>query len=97
MTFKQILDKAKENYIPAWRLMVATEVDEFFTEIEYELTEEEFETVSCFVYDWVIGCEATPREVVERLYKVITEDDYYKFSNIDHYYNEIVEEINQMF
>lgn len=97
MTFKQILDKAKENYIPAWRLMVATEVDEFFTEIEYELTEEEFETISCFVYGWVIGCEATPREVLERLYKVITEDDYYKFSNIDHYYNEIVEEINQMF
>lgn len=97
MTFKQILDKARENYIPAWRLMVATEVDEFFTEVEYELTEEEFELVCDFVYEWIIGCEATPREVLERLYKVITEDDYYKFSNIDHYYSEIVQEINQMF
>ena len=97
MTFKEILDKAKENYIPAWRLVVATEVDEFFSEKEYELTEEEFEQVSNFVYDWIIGCEATPYEVLERLYKVITEDDYYKFSNIDHYWSELIEEINQLF
>lgn len=97
MTFKEILDKARENYIPAWRLAVATEVDEFFSEKEYELTEEEFEQVSNFVYDWIIDCEATPYEVLERLYKVITEDDYYKFSNIDHYWSELVQEINEMF
>lgn len=97
MTFKQILDKARENYIPAWRLMVATEVDEFFENKECKLTEEEFELVCDFVYEWIIGCEATPREVLERLYTVITEDDYYKFSNIDHYWAEIVHEINGMF
>ncbi len=97
MYFKEILDKARKNYIPAWRLMVATEVDEFFENKEYKLTEEEFEQVCNFVYDWVIGCEATPHEVLERLYNVITEDDYYKFSNIDHYWSELVEEINRMF
>lgn len=97
MTFKQILDKARDNYIPAWRLMVATEVDEFFEDKKYKLTEEEFELVCDFVYEWIIGCEATPAEVLERLYKVITEDDYYKFSNIDHYWSELVEEINKMF
>lgn len=97
MTFKEILEKAKENYIPAWRLVVATEVDEFFSEKEYELTEEEFEQVSNFVYDLVINYAVTPYEVLERLYKVITEDDYYKFSNIDHYWSELIEEINQLF
>lgn len=97
MTFKQILDKARENYIPAWRLMVATEVDEFFSNNDYELTEEEFEQVSCFVYDWIIGCEARPYEVLERLYNVIIDDDYYKFSNIDYYWNDIVAEINRLF
>jgi hypothetical protein len=77
--------------------MVATEVDEFFENKECKLTEEEFEYVCDFVYEWVIGCEATPVEVLDRLYKVITEDDYYKFSNINYYYSEIVQEINQMF
>lgn len=97
MIFKQILEKANEHNIEAWKLLVAVEVEYFFNEQDYKLSDEEFEQVSNFVYEWIIGCEARPYEVLERLYEVVTEDDYYKFSNIDYYWNDLVEEINQMF
>ncbi len=97
MNFKEILNKANEHNIEAWKLLVSTEVEYFFNEQEYELSDEEFEQVSNFVYEWIIGCEARPYEVLERLYEVVTEDDYYKFSNIDYYWNDLVEEINRMF
>lgn len=97
MNFKEILNKANEHNIEAWKLLVAVEVEYFFNEKEYELSDEEFELVSNFVYEWIISCEARPYEVLERLYEVVTEDDYYKFSNIDYYWNDLVEEINRMF
>ena len=68
-----------------------------FDEKDFKLTDDEFELVCDFVYEWIIGCEAKPYEVLERLYNVVTEDDYYKFSNIDYYWNDLVEEINRLF
>ena len=97
MSFKQILETSKEHNIEAWRLLVATEVEYFFDEKDFKLTDDEFEIVCNFVYEWIIGCEAKPYEVLERLYNVVTEDDYYKFSNIDYYWNDLVEEINRLF
>lgn len=97
MEYKSILEKSKEHKIEVWKLLVATEVEYFFNEQEYELSDEEFEQVSNFVYEWIIGCEARPYEVLERLYEVVTEDDYYKFSNIDYYWNDLIEEINRLF
>lgn len=97
MKYKQILEKANEHNIEAWKLLVAAEVEYFFNEKEYKLSDEEFEQVSNFVYEWIIGCEARPYEVLERLYNVVTEDDYYKFSNIDYYWNDLVADINRLF
>ncbi len=97
MEYKAILEKSKEHNIEAWKLLVATEVEYFFDEKDFKLTDEEFEIVSNFVYEWIIGCEAKPYEVLERLYIVVIEDDYYKFSNIDYYWNDLVEEINRLF
>lgn len=97
MEYKSILEKSKEHKIEAWKLLVATEVEYFFEEKDFKLTDEEFELVSYFVYEWIISCEARPYEVLERLYTVVTEDDYYKFSNIDYYWNDLVEEINKLF
>lgn len=97
MTFKQIYEKAKENNITAWRLMVATEVAEFFENKEYTLIEEEFEEICCFVYDWVLSTEATPYEVVENLFIIINANRKYQFKHIGRYWNEITEEMNGMF
>lgn len=99
MTFKQILDKARENYIPAWRLMVATEVDEYLINNEIEVDEETFETLCSFVYDWVINTSATSYEVTKKLIDLIQDSDYYKFDseNIEYYWDEITKDLNQMF
>lgn len=99
MTFKQILDKARENCIPAWRLMVATEVDEYLTLNEIKVDEETFETLCCFVFDWVINTSATSYEITKKLIDLIQDSDYYKFDseNIQYYWDEITKEINQMF
>lgn len=97
MEYKAMLEKAKKNNIDTWKLLVAAEVEYFFDEKDFKLSDEEFEIVSNFVYEWIIGCEARPYEVLERLYNVVTEDDYYKFSNIDYYWNDLVEEINRLF
>lgn len=99
MTFKQILDKARENYIPAWRLAAATEVDEYLVNNEIEVNEETFETLCCFVYDWVINTSATTFEITKKLIDLIQNSDYYKFDaeNIEYYWDEITKEINQMF
>ena len=83
MSFKEILEHAEMQNIEAWKLLVASEVKYFFKEKEYSLTDEEFELVSHFVYDWIVECDVRPYEVLERLYEVVIEDDYYKFSNID--------------
>ena len=55
MEYKAILEKSKEHNIEAWKLLVATEVEYFFDEKDFKLTDEEFEIVSNFVYEWIIG------------------------------------------
>lgn len=97
MTFKQILDKARENHIPAYKLMVATEVDNYIVEQEITLNAEEFETICEFVYDWVLNTSATAYEVIVNLFRTIADDDYVKFSNINEHWDYLTEKINRMF
>jgi hypothetical protein len=99
MTFKQILDKAKENNIPAWRLIVGTEVDSYLDNKEVKVDEDTFETICEFVYDWVIGTEATPYEVVNNLMGAINENDQFELTSesISNNWQELTEVINRMF
>lgn len=97
MTFKEILDKASENNIQAWRLVAANEVACYMDDTDLELSEEEFEQVSHFVYDWIIHTDATPYEVVHALMEVIQNNDCYSFSEIYRDWDKLTEEVNDRF
>lgn len=97
MTFKQVLKIAEEHNIQAFRLLVATEVKDYLDINEVNVSEDEFETICEFVYDWVLNTEAQPLEVVDNLVKAIQEDENITFSTIADYWSELTDTINRMF
>lgn len=97
MNFKQTLERAKENKIEAYRLVASSEVADYLENNEIEYTEEDFEQICAFVYDWIIHTEATPYEVVNALVEIIQASDYYKFSDIYQDWNELTKEVNERF
>ncbi len=97
MNFKQTLEKAQENNIEAYRLVASSEVADYLENNEIEHTEEDFEQICAFVYDWIINTDANPYEVVNALVDVIQTDDYYKFSDIYKDWNELTKEVNKRF
>ena len=97
MTYKQMMDKAKEYNISAWRLLVALSVECSEERYDLKLTDEQFENVCNFVYDWVISTAATAEEVSSNLFYIIIENEEYTFDNFTDYWDEITEEINHMF
>ena len=97
MTFKEMLNKANENGIIVWKLVTASEVKFVLENEEIEVSDEEFEQISDFVYDWIIHTDANPAEVVDALVSVVQASDKYTFSNIARYWNEITLEVNDLF
>lgn len=97
MNFKQTLEKAKENNIEAYRLVASSEVANYLENNEVEVSDDEFEQICAFVYDWIINTEAAPYEVVNALVDIIQADNYYKFSDIYQDWNELVKEVNERF
>lgn len=97
MNFKQTLEKAKENNIEAYRLVASAETADYLENNEVEVSDEEFEQICAFVYDWIIHTEATPYEVVNALVEAIQGSDYYKFSDIYKDWNELTKEVNERF
>ncbi len=99
MTFKQVLDKAKENNITAWRLMVGVEVDSYLDGRDLAVDEKTFETICEFVYDWCTNTDATPYEVISNLVMTIEDHDQFEFTseNISNNWQELTEVINRMF
>ena len=97
MNFKEMLNKANEANIAAYRLVAASEVADYLEANEIEVSDYEFEQICSFVYDWIINTEAQPYEVVNALISVILASDKYTFSEIGLYWNEITKEINDRF
>lgn len=97
MNFKQTLEKANEANIAAYRLVAASEVDDYIDANEIKVSDYEFEQICSFVYDWIIHTEAQPYEVVDILISVILASDKYTFADIGLYWNEITKEINERF
>ncbi len=97
MTFRQLLKLAEEHNILARKLLVVNEVDTYLDINEIKVSEEEFETICEFVYEWVLSTAATPTEVVDALCRIVQDDDYIKYSNISHYWDELTTRINNMF
>jgi hypothetical protein len=97
MNFKQTLEKAQENNIEAYRLVASAEVADYLENNEVEVSDDEFEQICAFVYDWIINTDANPYEVVNALVDIIQADDYYKFSDIYKDWNELTKEVNERF
>jgi hypothetical protein len=97
MNFKQTLEKAQENNIEAYRLVASAEVADYLENNEVEVSDDEFEQICAFVYDWIINTDANPYEVVNALVDIIQADDYYKFSDIYQDWNELTKEVNERF
>jgi hypothetical protein len=95
MNFKQTLEKANENNIEAYRLVASAEVADYLENNEVEVSDDEFEQICAFVYDWIINTDANPYEVVNALVDIIQADDYYKFSDIYKDWNELTKEVNE--
>ena len=95
MTFKQIFDKARENCIPALRLLVAVEVDYWNDYYETKLTENQFEAVCEFVYEWVSNTEATVSEITRLFFSTIFENEAFSFDTIYECWNEITDTMNR--
>lgn len=97
MNFKEMLNKANEANIVAYRLVAATEVADYLENAEIEVSDYEFEQICSFVYDWIINTGAQPYEVVDILISVILASDKYTFADIGLYWNELTKEVNERF
>jgi hypothetical protein len=99
MTFKQVLDKAKENDIRAYKLLVATEVDNYLDIKDIQVSEDAYEAMCEFVYDWVLNTDASATEVVSNLVRAIEGNDQFNFTvnSINDNWQELTDIINRMF
>lgn len=99
MTFKQVLSKAKENNILAYRLVVATEVENYLDINDTQVSEDVYEAICEFVYDWVLSTEASATEVVDNLVRAIEDNDQFEFTveSISNNWRELTDIINRMF
>jgi hypothetical protein len=99
MTFKQVLDKAKENNILAYKLVVATEVDNYLDINDIQVSEDTYEAMCEFVYDWVLNTDASANEVVDNLVRAIENNDQFDFTvdSINDNWQELTDIINRMF
>ena len=99
MTFKQVLSKAKENNILAYKLVVATEVDNYLDINDIQVSEDAYEAMCEFVYDWVLNTDASANEVVDNLVKAIENNDQFDFTvdSINDNWQELTDIINRMF
>lgn len=71
MTFKQLLDTYKD--VPAYKLVVANEVDCFFKEIV--LNDDEFEYVCDYVYDYIMHSDISVNELCTIMRNAIEEEE----------------------
>ena len=97
MTFKQLLKVAEDNHIRAHRLLTGEEVENYLTAHGIQVSEDEFETICCFVYEWITQTVATPLEVIDNLVRVINSENSFTFSNINEYWDDLTDKINRMF
>ena len=90
MTYKETLEKAKQNNIGAFELKIADMVDIYLTDIDEKLSDEEFESLCDIVNDKL---QSMGGEIPYTLYDVVEEafeENYSKmFSEADLVLNEL--------
>ena len=80
MNFREKLEKFKKSNLNLFELIVADEVDNYlFQNEEGEgviLSNNEFEIICKFVYNWYIDSNATPQEICDVLDMLFRDGDY---------------------
>ena len=90
MTHKEILERAKRFGISAWQLLAANEVD-----CQFEgLSDEEFELLSDFVYNWIIKT-SMPVDELCSLIKSCLNEKVFTIQDIRHNYKFVKEKLNE--
>lgn len=90
MTHKEILERAKRFGISAWQLLAANEVN-----CQFEgLSDEEFELLSDFVYDWIIET-SMPVDELCSLIKSCLDVEVFTIEDIRNNYEFVREELNE--
>ena len=90
MTYQEILERAKRFDIPAWQLLAANEVNCQFE----DLSKEDFETLSDFVYDWIMDTDM-PVDELCRLIKDCLEDEVFTLDDIRNDIEFVRDELNE--
>lgn len=73
MSFKQNLKTFEATDLSLYRVVVASEVDYY---LGNRLSEDQFETVCEFVYNWIQSTEAKAEEVAVRIKNLIDDGDF---------------------
>jgi len=94
--FKKQLETFKKTDLRIWEVLCATEVECLFDAHEIELTDSQFECVVNFVYDWVMGSEISPNELVQYILIGLEKKDFSLFDFIDGNWNDITDKIDAM-
>ena len=90
MTYKETLERAKRFGISAWQLLAANEVD-----CQFEgLSDEEFELLSDFVYDWLMDTSMSVDELCY-LIKSCLDEKVFTIEDIRTNYKFVKEKLNE--
>jgi len=90
MTYQEILERAKRFDIPVWQLLAANEVNCQFE----DLSSENFELLSDFVYDWIMDTDM-PVDELCRLIKDCLEDKVFTLDDIKNDPEFVRDELNE--
>ena len=72
--YKNQLNKFEETHMNLWEILVADEVTCIFD--EDELTDEEFEIICYFVYDWIMNSEMSANELVHLIRRCLRDGEF---------------------
>lgn len=81
MNFRETLNKFNEAGLYLYKVVAATEVDNYCVNNGIELDDTQFDIVSRYVYDWIIDTDCPAWKVVQYLMKGLG-DCYYTIDDI---------------
>ena len=84
------MKRAEENNISVYRLVAATEVDYWADYNEVNLTDDQFEDVCSFVYEWISSTDASATEVARLFFRVVEDIEGFSYDEIWEFEEEIV-------
>lgn len=94
MSYMSDLRKVEAQGLNVYRLVVANEVDYFFS--DFNFSEEQLDGICDFVYDWIADTEASAEEVSREL-KDLLEEKEITIDQIIDWDDDVIEKLNWRF